>query len=1034
MSKRLWRVLIAVNCVLSSGVVLADENTDVAIVAGGNQESEIGAATELGRILRTLYPRNQFKVVSESAGRGSSPTVYAGTKDSLASLLTDETRSKLNVPGSYVVYAKQRDAQQAGYVIGADSQGLWHGVYGLADRLGCGFYLSYDTMPEGGLGDFSFDGWKLENQPLVPVRMVFDWHNFLSGCSTWELEHWNKWTDQSHKMGYNAVMVHAYGNNPMAGFKFKGVDKPVGYLSSTRVGRDWSTNHVNDVRRLFGGDVFDEPVFGCEAAIEGTDRARTEAAQNLMAQVFANAERQSVDVYFAVDVDTHSANPQELITLLPEHARFDIGDFWLARPDTPEGYAFYKAQVQTLLDVYPQVDCLVVWHRTGRTPWMDFEFHKMPKSWQDEFNAECVETPEAKTLWHSFHLFAISKIVRAFQRAVDELGRQDIDMAFGSWNFAFLPASDRFLPDDVALIPLDWLVLRDQSIFDTAERRASVAAVATHRLVIPIAWAHHDDGNYVGRPYTPYRDFHDLLTEMKCDSAGYGIIHWTTKPLDLYFRSLVNQCWAQSRNESLDVTCRQMAADCVGETQADPFGRYLADWVTTIPKIGRETSDFFIDHELKDLPAVEAGHQRRVALLDALDETELTKAGRDWVRYFKGLEQYVLDIYRTEDAFNRAKRQHRTGDFDAARSAMSECKPEEVIERFAEFSQHGGMTRGERGLVVSMNTRWLSHYVRLRQQLGIEPIRYNFDRTSHDLLAQSRGIFTFHFDQEQNVWETLGTEETGCQAFALPVGTTVVQSGQVSEVEAEICRTGIESDTTIELTVAPIMRRDSRGSRYSGAASLPAGCYRLTLLMLEPQAEAAGQCILEVKVVASGGEGVCQFEPLKAKYLRLACRGNSVNAWNSIHEVRCEAMLREASSVVASGHMEGHEAAKAMDGKGDTRWAVEGREHWIQFALDAKTTFDQVAVDWYEGGRREYNFDVLVSDDGEAWAKLAYQRIQQAVATDRIEIARQTDGQNRVLKRSYDVRLDAPGSVKVTLAPSKGKALLCGLVLEPVAP
>ena len=115
-------------------------------------------------------------------------------------------------------------------------------------------------------------------------------------------------------------------------------------------------------------------------------------------------------------------------------------------------------------------------------------------------------------------------------------------------------------------------------------------------------------------------------------------------------------------------------------------------------------------------------------------------------------------------------------------------------------------------------------------------------------------------------------EETGCQAFALPVGTTVVQSGQVSEVEAEICRTGIESDTTIELTVAPIMRRDSRGSRYSGAASLPAGCYRLTLLMLEPQAEAAGQCILEVKVVASGGEGVCQFEPLKAKYLRLACR------------------------------------------------------------------------------------------------------------------------------------------------------------------
>ncbi len=1033
MNRRAWRTSIALICIWSLSVASANETKEVMIIAGSTQDSEVAAATELGRILAKLYPDTQFVVASNSAVSQSN-TIYVGTKSSLAKHVTEETRAKLVVPGSFAVYTKQTDDRQTGYVVGADLQGLWHGVYGLADRLGCGFYLSFDTMPEGGLGEFSFKDWELDDRPLVPVRMVFNWHNFLSGCSTWELKHWNKWTDQAHKMGYNAVMVHAYGNNPMAGFNFKGMDKPVGYLSSTRVGRDWATNHVNDVRRLFGGEVFDEPVFGCEAAIEGTDAERTKAAHHLMAQVFSHAERQSVDVYFAVDVDTHSANPQELITLLPEQARFDIGDFWLARPDTPEGYDFYKAQVKTLLDVYPQVDSLVVWHRTGRTPWMEFSFEKMPQSWQEEFDAECKKTPEAKTLWHSHHLFAISKIVRAFQRAVDELGRSDVKIAFGSWNFAFLPASDRFMPDDVTLIPLDWLVLRDQSIFDTAERRASVAKVAAHRPVIPIAWAHHDDGNYVGRPYTPYRNFYDLLVEMKCDNAGYGIIHWTTKPLDLYFSSLVNQCWARSQNESLDIACRQMAADCVAEAQAEPFGRYLNDWVTTIPKIGRETLDFFIDHELKDLPAVEAGYRRRMAVLDALDEKKLSKAGHDWVRYFKGLEQCILDIYRTEDAFNRAVRQYRASDLAAARSTIAECKPEEVIERFARFSQHGGMTRGERGLVVSMNTRWLSHYVRLRQQLGVQPVRLNFSRTSHDLLAQSRGIFTFHFDQEQNMWETLGAEETGCQVFALPDEATVVPADDVSDAEAEVCRTGIASETPIELAVTPIMRRDGRRARYPGAANLPTGCYRLTLLMLERQAEVEGQNAYEVKVSASSGGGICRVEPVKAKYLRLVCRGNSINLWNSIREVRCDALLRKASSVTASGHKEEYEAPKAADGDASTRWAVEGREAWIQFGLDPNKTFDQIAIDWYEGDRREYDFKMRVSDDGDEWTELPYQSVRRPVATDQIDIARQAGGHNRVLKRSYEVRLDAPGTVNVTLTPTKGKASLCGLVLEPVKP
>src|ERR1035441_67304 len=152
----------------------------------------------------------------------------------------------------------------------------------------------------------------------------------------------------------------------MVSYEFNGKAKPVGYLSTTARGRDWSTMHVNDVRRLWGGQVFDQPVFGAGAALV-PEEGRAEAAQQLMRAVFAGAEQRAMDVYFADDVDTVSANPQELIQTLPPAARFATsgGKFWLANPDTPEGYRYYKTQVEALLAAYPQITCFVVWFRTG---------------------------------------------------------------------------------------------------------------------------------------------------------------------------------------------------------------------------------------------------------------------------------------------------------------------------------------------------------------------------------------------------------------------------------------------------------------------------------------------------------------------------------------------------------------------------------------------------------------------------------------------------------------------------------------------
>jgi hypothetical protein len=562
-----------------------------------------------------------------------------------------------------------------------------------------------------------------------------------------------------------------------------------------------------------------------------------------------------------------------------------------------------------------------------------------------------------------------------------------------------------------------------------------VADVAAHRPVIPIAWAHHDDGNYVGRPYEPYSKFFDRLSEMKCQDDGYGIIHWTTKPLDLYFKSLVNQVWAASRNQPLEVTCRRMSADLIGPSQADPFAEYLRQWVTTMPKIGRETSDFFIDHELGDLAGVEAGRLRRLELLDAIDRSKLSPGGREWLDYFRGLEQYVADIYRTEDVFNRAKRQFAEGDLEAARTIMAGCRPERVVERYARFSQLGGLTRGEQGLIVSMNTRWIPHYVRFRQQLGMEPVRYNFAATSHDLLAQSRGVFTFHFDPDRGLWQTLGTEETGAAVFSVPEATQLSRSPEASDGDCEICRSGIESDQPLELAVAPIMRRDSRGRRYRSGATMPPGRYRLTLLMLDPASTGPGQRVFDVHVSSSSGRAaVYRFPAVRAKHLKISCSGNSVNSWNSIHEISCTALLPDASEVRASGAMQGYEAARAIDGRRETRWAVEGEHQWIQLPIDSAKPFDHLTIDWYQGDRRTYAFDLSVSEDGKTWTNVDYEAAgNRSIVTDRIDVVKLAGGGRRVLKRAYDLHLDAPGVVQVRLVPVRGQVLLCGLDLAPVA-
>ncbi|MBI5393946.1 MAG: hypothetical protein HZA91_01480, partial [Verrucomicrobia bacterium] len=313
-----------------------------------------------------------------------------------------------------------------------------------------------------------------------------------------------------------------------------------------------------------------------------------------------------------------------------------------------------------------------------------------------------------------------------------------------------------------------------------------------------------------------------------------------------FFKSHAEQVWSATKDRPLRATCDEMAERSFGAATRGTMGEYLERWVSDAPNFARETSDFFIDRPLTNITRVVTGCAERLALIERVDAVRFTPEQRERVNYFKGLEEFIAAFYQTHDKFQRSQELLKKGDLAGARAAMVGCRPEPVIEQFAKFSARGGITRGEQGVVDSKNTRWLTHIIRHRQALGLEPVRVNFAPTQHDKLAQSRGTFTFHFEPDRKVWECRGEEETGAKEFAVPA------------VRDEICRTGVENDKAFTFALGPIMTRGSGGK--GKAASLPSGNYRLRLLLLDSTSTASSQRVFDVKVMDGRADRVDIFQ------------------------------------------------------------------------------------------------------------------------------------------------------------------------------
>jgi len=644
---------------------------------------------------------------------------------------------------------------------GETPRAIVNGVYGLLKELGWSFCLSFE-VPPAEVKPLDFSVIKVENAPLKEKRIIFNWHNFLSGCTGWDFDQWQQWIDNSSKIGFNTIMVHAYANNPMQSFSLNGQEKGLGYLTTSLKGRDWGAQHVNDVRLMQGGKIYTEYEFGSQAA-KVPEGERSIAATSLMKKVFKHATKKSMNVCFAIDVDTWMANPQNLINTLPGEALLEIGGYNTVNPEHPEGKKYYKAQLKKLLTDYPEITMVAAWMRyPQKSPgqgsiWLGYNSQTLPEKWRKEYFEILKQHPELKDEPPYAGLFAISKIIKIYHEILSEI-RPDIELVLGSWRFDYPKQANPFMPDYCGFIPLDY-----EKVLDKPEVLEELSEVGKARNLYPIVWAHHDDHRYIGRPYKPYKQFNALLN--KTNANGYGIIHWTTHPLDLYFNNTEHQVWKNSENESLGKTSKDFALSLL-KSEDEHLVSYYVDWFSNAPMFGRETTDYFMradeEYQLEgynsSLEVVERA-KNRLKILEKVNIQAINDQGLKEYNYQVGMEKFIISFFNNHYNIHRAFILLEDGKREEAIQFVKKLKPEKSIKLYAKTIAEFGATKGEKGILLSLNLRWLPDYIDVRQRAGLEPIRINFQPTSHDSLAQGTGHNTYFIDEEENLWSAFGEKE-----------------------------------------------------------------------------------------------------------------------------------------------------------------------------------------------------------------------------------------------------------------------------------
>ena len=674
----------------------------VAIVKEATSAAAINfAAEELSAFLGEIYNGIDFSVETEQPQEGD--FILLGTRDGFPAIRSQLEPGEAPEPQGFLIQNTVLGEQKVGLICGDNPKAVLMGVYTLLDDLlGYGFYLTHNASENVVDEPFGFERWDLSSAPALDKRITYNWDNFLSGATAWNLEDWKHWIRQSARMRYSGVMFHVYSWHPVTQFRFNGIEKKVDHIQNSRRGNYWGNVTTEDVRKMTGGELFEQegPVFGSDVSKIGmggvTEQNRIEKAKALLREATRYAkDTVGIDFIFSYDIDVTYHNAPRHLATLPESDRYfeTRTEHWLARPDTPAGRAYYKAQIETVLNDFPGISEINLWFRAGRKThygrlMSNLDLEELPREWHAEYHAAPERIRKGD---HAAYMLAMGKTISTHREILEEMGRTDISVSYGSWwrdlveRDAFY-ALNHFAPPEFAAYALDY----QMSFRNDPEYRSQLEEVGKTRDLVVVQWAQHDDGKYLGRPYNPPENLADRLIE-DAKASGVGVIHWMTRPLDPFFKSISNQLWEHSLNEDFyDKTLARMAEDYFGSKAAPVMAQYLKKWMRDAPQINRETSQEFAFHIFEeDLEKVVAESRARLGILERVDPSHLSEAASKRWHFFRAHEEWIALFYEA----------HITQD-----PKLKEA----TIHKYLEAISADTPTRGELGILIKHNLKWLN--------------------------------------------------------------------------------------------------------------------------------------------------------------------------------------------------------------------------------------------------------------------------------------------------------------------------------------
>ena len=518
-------------------------------------DTEVFAARELSRYFRLVC--GQVSPVKPAAGAG--PAVVVS--------VPRETRPPGADDQTYIL-RMVNTAPPRLLVSGYTPIGVQYAAYSLLEKLGAGFYLGGDALPDRREKLLLPADLNEVKTPVFRIRGSLPWYNFLNSPTTWDLEDYQFFFDQMAKMKDNFVGFHSYDSEPFCAYPYEGQWR-MGASAATSMTYGWGPlRHMKTSEFGFGtGRYFPYDVFGSRSVALAAEPAKPSPdgalfphrtlqddaiirAQCVLAQGLQYAKWRGVKVCLGFEL---------------------VGD-----PTDPEQRRQEEARIRHVLATYPMLDYVWFWQSEGLgggsnpnaadTP-LDLIVQRMRPAFEYLGDENRIHEAARVAAWVQW-AHSVAKRLRPDIKVIVSGWGGDAWMRFSD----FYIGLDQVLPKDIIFSALD-------NIDPTAQPHVSEAygKLSPEREKWPIPWFESDGGGTRRDQWGPQcnvKPFTALVRDAQAKgSQGLLGIHWETRGVEEVAAYCAQFAW--DPDLTYEDFYRTFARKCFGEKHAEEMAQIL---------------------------------------------------------------------------------------------------------------------------------------------------------------------------------------------------------------------------------------------------------------------------------------------------------------------------------------------------------------------------------------------------------------------------------------------------------------------------